>query len=65
MTEQRLIDANALIAQIEENICKPCMERKEDDNRVRCRACQYGDEINDIDSAPTVEPKKGKWIDET
>ena len=57
----RLVDADALIAQIEENICKPCIERKEDYHRVRCRACQYGDEINDIDSAPTIEPKKGKW----
>lgn len=61
----RLVDADALIAQIEENICKPCIERKEDYNRVRCRACQYGDEIDDIDSAPTIERKTGKWIRET
>ena len=60
----RLIDADALITQIETNICKPCRERKDDCHGVRCRACQYGDEINDIDSAPTVEQRKaGQWID--
>lgn len=54
----RLIDGDALIEQIETNICKPCKERKEDHNGVRCRACQYGDEIDDIEDAPTV----GEWI---
>ena len=56
----RLIDADALIAQIEKNICEPCKKRKEDYNGVRCRACQYGDEIDDIEDAPTIEPQK--WI---
>ena len=59
----RLIDADALIAQIEANICKPCKERKDDYHGVRCRACQYGDEVDDIDSAPTIEERKtGAWI---
>lgn len=58
----RLIDKDALITQIETNICKPCKDRKYDYHGVRCRACQYGDEINDIDSAPTIEErKKGEW----
>lgn len=52
----RLIDADALIEQIKTNICKPCKERKDDYNGVRCRACQYGDEIDDIYDAPTIEP---------
>lgn len=52
----RLIDADALIAQIEKNICEPCKERKQDYNGIRCRACQYGDEIDDIYDAPTVRP---------
>lgn len=50
----RLIDGDALIEQIEQNICKPCKERKDDYNGVRCRACQYGDEIDDIYDASTV-----------
>lgn len=58
VAEQRLIDANALIAQIEKNICEPCKERKQDYNGVRCRACQYGDEMDDIEDAPTVM----EWI---
>ena len=57
----RIIDADALIDRILTNICKPCKEeRKEDYNGVRCRACQYGDEIDDIEDAPTIEPQK--WI---
>lgn len=56
----RLIDANALIEQIEINICKPCKERKEDYNGVYCRACGYGGEIEDIEDAPTIETQK--WI---
>lgn len=43
----RLIDADALIAQIEQNICKPCRKRKDDYNGVYCRACGYGNEIDD------------------
>lgn len=59
----RLVDADALIKLIEDNICKPCRNRKDDYKGIRCRACEYGNEKDDIDSAPTVEErKKGKWI---
>ena len=51
----RLVDADALIKQIEDNICKKCRKRKDDYKGVRCRACQYGDEKDDIDSAPTAQ----------
>ena len=54
----RLIDKDALIEQIEKNKCEPCKERKEDYNGVRCRACQYGDEMDDIYDAPAVM----EWI---
>lgn len=61
----RLINADALIEQIEKNKCEPCKKRKEDYNGVRCRACQYGDEMDDIEDAPTIEErKKGKWLDD-
>lgn len=56
----RLINADALIEQIKKNLCEPCKKRKGDYNGVRCRACQYGDEIDDIENAPTIEPQK--WI---
>lgn len=56
----RLIDADALIKQIEKNICEPCRKRKDDHYGVRCRACRYGDEMDDIEDAPTIEPQK--WI---
>ena len=66
----RIIDADALIDRILTNICKPCKEeRKEDYNGVRCRACQYGDEIDDIEDAPTIEPERKKerweWVSST
>lgn len=54
----RLVDADALIKQIEDNICKPCRKRKDDYKGVRCKACQYGDEKDDIDSAPTAQPER-------
>ena len=56
----RLIDADALIESIENVCCKPCKEQKRDYNGVRCRACQYGDEIDDIDSFHTAE--QPHWI---
>jgi len=46
----RLIDADALIEQIKKSRCTGC----DNCNGVRCRACQYNDEMADIDSAPTV-----------
>ena len=56
----RLIDADELIESIENVRCKPCKELKHDYNGVRCRACQYGDEIDDIDSFHTAE--QPHWI---
>ena len=52
----RLIDADALIEQIKKSRCIDC----DSVNGVRCRACQYDDEMADIDSAPTIiEADKG------
>jgi hypothetical protein len=43
------IDADALIADMQERYCKPCKERKEDYNEVRCRACWVDDAMDEID----------------
>ena len=45
----RYIDADAFIADMQERYCKPCKERKEDYNEVRCRACWVDDAIGDVD----------------
>jgi len=45
----RLIDADALIADIEERYCKPCKAKGEDYNEVRCRACWVDDAIGEVD----------------
>lgn len=45
----RYIDAEALIADMRERYCKPCQERKEDYNGVRCRACWVDDAMDDVD----------------
>lgn len=50
-TEKRLIDANAEIATIKENICKNCNSY----NGVRCRACWVDSMIGFIDEASTVD----------
>lgn len=50
-TEKRLIDADAEIATIKENVCKNCDSR----NGVRCRACWVDSMIGFIDEAPTVD----------
>lgn len=44
----RLIDADALIAWIEERICKECKDMKRDYGGARCRACQFREEIDDM-----------------
>ena len=54
----RLIDGDALIEQIEKNQCEPCKIRGHDRKGLRCRFCQYGDEMDDIYDAPAVM----KWI---
>ena len=45
----RWIDADALTADIQERYCKPCKERKEDYNEVRCRVCWVDDAMDEID----------------
>ena len=45
----RWIDADELIADMRERYCKPCQERKEDCNGVRCRACWVDDAMDDVD----------------
>lgn len=45
----RYIDADGLIADMQERYCKPCKERKEDYNGVRCRACWVGDAMDEVD----------------
>jgi len=45
----RWIDADATTADIQERYCKPCKERKEDYNEVRCRACWVDDAMDEID----------------
>lgn len=65
----RYIDADALIEDMQERYCKPCKERKEDYNEVRCRACWVDDAIGDvdgfadntIDAVSVVRCKDCKW----
>lgn len=61
MPDVRLIDANALIKQIEETHCKDCNSY----NGVMCRACTWMDAMDYIEDAPAVDAqpvKHGKWI---
>ena len=45
----RYIDADALIADMQERYCKPCKYKGEDYHEVRCRACWVDDAIDDVD----------------
>ena len=63
----RYIDADALIADIEERYCKPCKEKGEDYNEVRCRACWVDDAIDEVDgfgdnAIDAVSVVHGEWI---
>ena len=62
----RMIDADALITDIEERYCKPCKEKGEDYHEVRCRACWVDDAIGEIDGFAdnSVEIKQVKYFDE-
>ena len=65
--EMRIIDADALIADMQERYCKPCKERKEDYNEVRCRACWVDDAIDDVDgfadnAIDAVSVVHGEWM---
>ena len=64
----RWIDADATTADIQERYCKPCKERKEDYNEVRCRACWVDDAMDEIDgfadnSIDIVRCRECKWFD--
>ena len=61
---RRLIDADALIADMQERYCKPCKEKGEDYNEVRCRACWVDDATSDVEYAPTIQTKEVKYYDE-
>ena len=50
-TEQRLIDANAEVATIKENVCKNCNSY----GGIRCRSCWVDDAIGFLDDAPSVD----------
>ena len=62
----RLIDADAFIAEQRHLYCENCARRKGmkngkmkfvyDIGDAPCRACGYGDVLDDIDDAPTIIP---------
>ena len=63
--EKRLIDAYALIEDIEKRYCEPCKAEGKDYCEVACRACWVDDMILEIDPAPTVDAVEvvhGRWI---
>ena len=61
-TSTDLISRAEAIEAIQNAYCKPCKERGDDYNEVRCRACAFDDAIIQIDALPSAEPKRGEWI---
>lgn len=60
-----LISREEAIEAIQNAYCKPCKERGDDHNEVRCRACDYDNAIIQIDALPSAEAVHGEWkIDE-
>ena len=64
----RWIDADALIRDLQERYCRPCKASGLDYNGVKCKSCQFDDEIDDIDgfadnSIDIVSCKECKWAD--
>jgi hypothetical protein len=60
MPDVRLIDANALVKEIESVHCKGCNNY----NGAMCRACEWMDAMDYIEDAPTIDAqpvKRGKW----
>ena len=49
------------IEAIQNAYCKPCKERGDDHNEVRCRACAFDDAIIQIDALPSAEAVQGEW----
>lgn len=61
MDDVRLIDANALVKEIESVHCKGCNNY----NGAMCRACEWMDAMDYIEDAPTIDAqpvKHGKWV---
>lgn len=61
----RHINADALTKRIDDELCKPCRDEKQDYNGVRCRACQVDDMLILIDSEPTADVREvmaSAWI---
>ena len=50
------------IEAIQNAYCKPCKERGDDYNEVRCRVCEYDNAIMQIDALPSVDKPQGEWI---
>lgn len=60
MPDVRLIDANALVKEIESVHCKDC----DNYNGAMCRACTWMDAMDYIEDAPTIDAqpvKHGEW----
>ena len=62
----RIIDGDKLIADMQERYCKPCKERKEDYNGVKCRACWVDDAMDEVDGFADncISTKQIKYYDE-
>ena len=59
--EKRLIDANALVAEIKETVCKNCNSH----NGIRCGSCWVDGTIGFLQESPTVDAVEvvhGEWI---
>lgn len=56
-----LIDRQAILKEIREQICTECIWT---DPRG-CSVCNVWNVIIEIESAPTVEPKRGEWVEPT
>ena len=67
----RLINADALMDEMFDRYCKECAKRKGIKNGkyriiyevgdAPCRACEIDDMKSELEEAPTIEPKHGKW----
>lgn len=59
------IDRDELLRHYDEYYCKPCREKGDDYNGVRCRACGTGDAIDtaeNISAADVRENVRGEWL---
>ena len=59
--EKRLIDANTLVAEIKETVCKNCNSH----NGIRCGSCWVDDTIGFLQESPTVDAVEvvhGRWV---